>query len=358
VTPWIAVDAGPAARAARTGTELFAWEVCRRLPDAAPDVRFTFYASRPGGGPGLDLTVLPFPRLWSQLRFPAELWRRPPDLLFVPSHVVPFGAPAPSVTVVHDLAFERHPAAYRPFERAYLRLTTRWAERRCAHLLTVSEATRQDLVRLHGVDADRVTVVPPGGGGEPLHLSEDEAARRLERLGVRRPFVLHVGRVEPRKNQLTSLAAVRRHAGLQLAVAGSVVDPDMAAALHADPSCALLGRVPDADLAALYEGAAAVSFPSLYEGFGFPVLEAMRRGIPVVAARTSSLPEVGGDAALYVDDPLDADALARALQRALDEREHRAKLGRERAAAFSWERTAAGVAAVLRRYAGAPSPST
>jgi glycosyltransferase involved in cell wall biosynthesis len=175
---------------------------------------------------------------------------------------------------------------------------------------------------------------------------------------VTRPFVLHVGRVERRKNQLTSLAAVRRHAGLQLAVAGSVVDQDMAAALRADPACSLLGRVPDADLEALYGQAAAVSFPSLYEGFGFPVLEAMRRGVPVVTARTSSLPEVGGDAALYVDDPLDADALARALQEALDEREHWSALGRERAATFSWDRAAAEVADVLRRYAGSSSPSS
>lgn len=358
MTPRVAVDAAPAARAARTGTELFAWEVCRRLPGAAPDLRFTFYASRPGTQPGLDLTVLPAPRLWSQLRLPAELWQRRPDLLFVPSHAVPFLAPAPAVTVVHDLAFERHPDAYRPAQRAYLRLTTRWAERRCAHLLTVSEATRQDLVRLHGVAAERVTVVAPGGGGERPRLSQEEAASRLERLGVTRPFVLHVGRVERRKNQLTSLAAVRRHAGLRLVVAGSVVDQSMAAALRADPACSLLGRVPDPDLEALYGQAAAVSFPSLYEGFGFPVLEAMRRGVPVVTARTSSLPEVGGDAALYVDDPLDAEGLARALQRALEDREHYAALGRERAAAFSWDRTAAAVAGVLRRYAGAPPPGS
>lgn len=358
MAPRVAVDAGPAARVLRTGTELFAWEICRRLPDAAPDLRFTFYASRPGTDPGLDLTVLPAPRLWSQLRLPAELWQRRPDLLFVPSHAVPFLAPAAAVTVVHDLAFDRHPDAYRPAQRAYLRLTTRWAERRCAHLLTVSEATRQDLVRLHGVAPDRVTVVAPGGGGERPRLSEEEARGRLERLGVTRPFVLHVGRVERRKNQLTSLAAVRRHAGLQLAVAGSVVDPDMAAALRADPACSLLGRVPDADLEALYGQAAAVSFPSLYEGFGFPVLEAMRRGVPVVTARTSSLPEVGGDAALYVDDPLDAEALARALQQALDEREHWSALGLKRAATFSWDRAAADVAGVLRRYAGAASPSS
>lgn len=358
MAPRIAVDAGPAARSVRTGTELFAWEVCRRLPDAAPDLRFTFYASRPGVGGGLDLTVLPAPRLWSQLRLPAELWQRRPDLLFVPSHAVPFLTPGPSVTVVHDLAFERHPNAYRPAERAYLRLTTRWAAWRCAHLLTVSEATREDLVRLYGVAPDRVTVVAPGGGGERPQLTEEETRDRLERLGVTRPFVLHVGRVERRKNQLTSLAAVRRHPGLRLVVAGSVVDRGMAAALRADPACSLLGRVPDADLEALYSQAAAVSFPSLYEGFGFPALEAMRRGIPVVTARTSSLPEVGGDAALYVDDPLDAEALARALQQALEERDHWAALGRTRAATFSWDRAAAEVAGVLRRYAGAPSPSS
>ncbi|HEY4027094.1 MAG TPA: glycosyltransferase family 1 protein [Candidatus Dormibacteraeota bacterium] len=345
----VAVDANPAARAAHTGTEVYAREVARRLPAAAPDLRFVLYAARPGDVDGLDLTVLPGRRLWSQGRLCRELWRRRPDLFFAPSHVVPFLAPGRALTVVHDLAFERHPGAYRRTALAYLRLTTRWAERRCRLLVTVSQATADDLTRLHGVDPARLRVVPLGGGEPPRCDPSAEAARaRLAELGVDGPFVLHVGRVEPRKNQVAALEAVERLPDLLLVSVGSVVDAGMGARLAASPRCRQLGRLPDADVEALYAGAEALVFPSLYEGFGLPVLEAMRRGLPVVTAAVSSLPEVAGDAAVYVDDPHDAAALATAIEEALAGRARLTRLGREQAARFTWDRTAAGVAAVMR----------
>src|SRR5438309_6954925 len=135
----VAVDANPATRPLATGTETYARELARRLPAAAPELAFRFYASRPGDLDGLDLTVLPGRRLWSQLRLPLELARRAPDLFFAPSHVVPFLARGRALTVVHALAFERFPAAYPPGALAYLRLTTRWAAARCPRLVTWSE---------------------------------------------------------------------------------------------------------------------------------------------------------------------------------------------------------------------------
>ena len=122
----------------------------------------------------------------------------------------------------------------------------------------------------------------------------------------------------------------------------------MAARLGSSPRCRLLGRVEQADLDALYARCQALLFPSLYEGFGLPVLEAMRRGVPVVTAGVSALPEVAGEAALYVDDPLDAEALAAALEQALRDRARLRRLGLKRAGRFSWDRTAEGVAAVIR----------
>jgi glycosyltransferase involved in cell wall biosynthesis len=293
--------------------------------------------------------VLPGRRLWSQGRLPLQLWATRPDLLFVPAHVVPFLAPGRALTVVHDLAFERHPTAYRPADLAYLRLTTHWAARRCRLLITVSEATAADLVELYGVARERLRVVPLGGG-EPVDEQVDAAAagRLLSALGVRRPFALHVGRVEPRKNQLTALAAVERLPDLSLVCAGPVVDEEMAGRLRRSSRCRLLGRVGPAELEALYAAAEVLVFPSLHEGFGLPVLEAMRRGVPVVTAAVSSLPEVGGEAALYVEDPLDAEALAAAVERALGQRTVLAERGRAQAARFTWARTAEGVAAVIR----------
>ncbi|HEX6349169.1 MAG TPA: glycosyltransferase family 1 protein [Candidatus Dormibacteraeota bacterium] len=345
----IAVDANPVTRPAQTGTEVYARELARRLPATAPDLEWVFYASRPGTDAGVDMTLLPGRRLWSQARLPVELWGRRPDLFFAPSHVVPFLAPGLTLTVVHDLAFERFPAAYRPFDRWYLRRTTRWALRRCPIVVAVSESTRRDLVELYGADPERVVVVHSAATPPPPGLRVREA--RLAELGVRRPFALHVGRVEPRKNQLGALAAVERVPGLTLVSAGPVIDAEIANRLRASQRALVLGRVEAGDLELLYRTASALVFPSLYEGFGFPILEAMHRGLPVVTVRASSLAEVGGEAALYVDDPDDAEGLTDALRSAVEDAAVRKRLvaaGRRQARGFSWERTAAGVVEVMR----------
>ena len=227
--PVVAVDANPAAKAAVTGTERFTWEVVRRLGSLAPDVDWRFYSSRPAPGLNADLTVLPFPRLWSQARLPVELAMKRPALFLDLAHVVPAWCPVPAVKVFHDLAFERFPGAYRPAELAYLRWTARRAATTSRALVAVSESTRRDLVELYGVDPDRVVVVHEGGGegtAEPGDPGADGAG--LRRFGIDRPFLLNVGRVEPRKNQLTALAAVRRLPGTLLVVAGAVHDDALA----------------------------------------------------------------------------------------------------------------------------------
>jgi glycosyltransferase involved in cell wall biosynthesis len=348
-TKTIAVDLNPATREVVTGTEVFAREVGSRLGAAAPELRWRFFASRARAGIGVDLTVLPFPRLWSQVRLPVALARAHADLLFVPSHAIPFAWPGRALTVVHDLAFERFAHAYTPAARAYLQLTTRWAANRCQLLIAVSESTKSDLVALYGVKPDRIRVVPLGGG-EPV-TAKAAPASRLAELGLEGSFVLQVGRIEARKNQAAALAAVERLEGVTLAVAGPERDRALAARLRESRRCRVLGVVDQATLELLYQRADAVVVPSLYEGFGLPLLEAMARGKVVVATAASSLPEVGGDAALYVDDPGDAAALAKALSKALGDEQLRARLGpaaQARAGQFTWDRCAAGVVAVIR----------
>ena len=348
-TKTVAVDLNPATREVVTGTEVFAREVGSRLAAAAPELRWRFFASRPRAGLKVDLEVVPFPRLWSQVRLPLALARAGADLLFVPSHAIPFAWHGKALTVVHDLAFERHPGAYSSAERAYLQLTTRWAVRRCRLLIAISESTKSDLVALYGVRPERVRVVPLGGGEPATRVVAPSS--RLAELGLSEPFVLQVGRIEARKNQAAALAAVERLAGVTLAVAGPERDASLAARLRASPKCRVLGRVDQPLLELLYERAAAVVVPSLYEGFGLPVLEAMARGKVVVAASSSSLPEVGGDAALYVDDVNNAETLARVLASAIGDKDVRTKLENAapvRAATFTWDRCAAGVAAVIR----------
>ncbi|MDQ6691770.1 MAG: glycosyltransferase, partial [Candidatus Dormibacteraeota bacterium] len=148
--------------------------------------------------------------------------------------------------------------------------------------------------------------------------------------------------------------------GVILVCAGAVNDEEMAARLRASERCRVLGRVSDADRELLYRNAQALLFPSLYEGFGIPVLEAMRSGLPVVTSKTSALPEVGGRAALYVDDPRDATALAVAVRRVLGDSELQGTLvaaGRRQAASFTWDRCAAGVADAIRARLSLPEPA-
>src|SRR5487761_1068947 len=348
LTKTVAVDLNPATREVVTGTEVFAREVGSRLEAAAPDLRWRFFASRPRASLGVDVMVTPFPRLWSQVRLPLALVREHASLLFVPSHVIPFAWPGKALTVVHDLAFERHPQAYSASERAYLQLTTRWAAMRCKLLIADSESTKSDLVSLYGIKAERIRVVPLGGG-EPVR-GPVAPPSRLAELGLRGPFVLQVGRIEARKNQVAALAAVEKLDGVTLALAGPERDEALSYRLRASSLCKVLGRVDQPTLELLYKHAAVVVVPSLYEGFGQPVLEAMARGKVVVAAPTSALPEVGGEAALYAD-PTDPEALAKALEKALTDQPLRAKLARSartRAALFTWDRCTAGMVAVIR----------
>ncbi len=344
----IAVDVNPATRANVTGTETYTREVGSRLARLAPEYRWRFFGSRPRAQLGMDVMVLPFPRLWSQVRLPAALARQRPDLLFVPGHVVPFAWPGNVLTVVHDLAFERFPDAYPFAERSYLRLTTRWAVARCKLVIAVSETTKQDLVDLYGVAPDRIRVVPNGVGGSRIPPAP---ASRLTELGLNGTFVLQVGRVERRKNQSAALAAVERLDGVTLVVAGHERDGALSEQLRNSTHGRVLGRVDQPLLELLYKKAAAVVVPSLYEGFGIPVLEAMARGKVVVAAKASSLPEVGGDAALYFHPGAGPDQLASVLKVALEDstlRTRLARLARARATKFSWDKTAAGVVAVIR----------
>ncbi len=321
----VAVDLNPATREVATGTEVYTREVGSRLSAAAPDLRWLFFASRARSGLGVDMLVVPMARLWSQVRLPLALRPAHPDLLFVPAHAIPFGWLGKSLTVVHDLAFERHPEAYSLAQRSYLQLTTRWAALRCPLLITPSESTRKDLVELYHVAPERVRVVPLGGGEQAER--EVAPAKRLVELGLEGPFVLQVGRIEARKNQTAALAAVERLDGVTLAVAGPESDIALSKRLRESSRCRVLGTVDEPTLELLYRRARAVVVPSLYEGFGLPVLEAMARGQVVVAARASSLPEVGGEAALYVDDPNDPAELAGALETAIGDRAVRARGG-------------------------------
>lgn len=271
------------------------------------------------------------------------------DLLHAPSPsaVPPAGRGQRLVVTVHDLAFLEVPETFTPRWRIMFRLGFARTVRHADAVIAVSEATAADVLRRSRIDPGRVHVVAPGPS---LDVGRADVDGTLNRLGIPRPYILFVGTLEPRKNVATLVRAYRRLAdrgaphGLVLTGPAGGADGRLEEeiARPGPGSIVRTGRVSDGDLDALYRGATAFCYPSLYEGFGLPVLDAMARGIPCVTSNASSLPEVAGDAALLVD-PRSASELASALERVLSDEELAGRLagaGRGRAATFSWRRAA------------------
>ena len=357
----IGIDASRATAARRTGTENYSLHLIRELlalDDAGHRFRLYFNQAPPPdlSLPGAERRVIPFPRLWTHLRLSWEMATHPPDLLFVPSHVLPLVHPRCCVVTVHDLGYHYYPEAHTLFQNAYLRWSTRYNARTASRVLADSEATRQDLIRYYQIPEEKIRVVYPGRDESLAPVTDPATLSAVSaRYGLFGPYLLYVGTLHPRKNLARLVQAFAslpdslrsQFPGLRLVLAGQkgwlyqdIIDQVHKLGLKS--RVILTGYVPDEHLPALLSGALAFAFPSLHEGFGFPVLEAMACGVPVVCSDSSSLPEVAGDAALLVD-PLDVDALAGALAQVMvDEGLRRRLVGRgfQRIQRFSWRRCA------------------
>jgi glycosyltransferase involved in cell wall biosynthesis len=261
--------------------------------------------------------------LWYLHTLPRHAARDGVDVLHCPAHRGPLRSRVPVVLTVHDLAVFRHPETFNRWTRTYSRAVLPPVARAATRVIAVSEFTAREAVQLLGVDLDNVRVVP-NGVGPPF--GPDGPAEEGE-------YALAVGTVEPRKNLHRAVIAAER-AGIELRTIGPRGWGDVGVETY--------GFVDDDRLARLYRGAQCLVYPSLYEGFGIPVLEAMRRGTPVTCSNATSLPEVAGDAALLFD-PTDVAAIGVAMGRLLSDaavREQLIERGRARASEFGWDRTA------------------
>jgi glycosyltransferase involved in cell wall biosynthesis len=283
-----------------------------------------------------------------------ELRRRPVDLLHVQYTAPPF-APCPVVATIHDLSFEHLPQTFKRRSRVQLRLTVRHTARTASRILVPSEHTRRDICETYSLKPERVSVTPLAA---PAHFAPIEDEREVRRVSefykIEGDYILAVGSIQPRKNLTRLIAAyadlrrARPQANLpKLALVGKkawLYDETLRAIETSGLGdlTVLTGYVSEGDLPALYTGALCFVYPSYFEGFGLPPLEAMQCGAPVIAGNRTSLPEVVGDAGLLVD-PFDKDALRAALARLIDDSDLRARLrvkGLERARHFSWRETA------------------
>ncbi len=304
--------------------------------------------------------------LWEQLALPVALRRWQVDLLHAPAYVAPLVGVSRRVVTFHDLSFYLLPAAFHRSNRLYLQTFARLTARRADRLIAVSEATRGDLIRLLGVTADRIDVVPNGVDAE-FRPARDEAllTRFRQARGLPERFLLYLGTLEPRKNVPTLLRAYalarRRGVTEPLVLAGGRGWGEahltaQLAALGLREWVRQVGFVPRDEQALWYNAATLFVYPSLYEGFGLPALEAMACGTPVIAANRSALPEVVGDAGVLVD-PSDEAALADALLTVLRDADLRADLARRglaRSRRFTWDATAKATVRSYARALGAP----
>ncbi len=341
-------------RYVRTGTETYTWQLLQALGVLDRRRRYLLYTNGPAHLPPLPANFrvrdLPFPRLWTHLRLSLEMAQNPPDLLFVPAHVLPPVRPRRTLVTVHDLGYRYAPEGHTLFQRLYLELSTRWNARVATRVLALSHGTRQDLIRFYRIPPERIVVVHPGVDHARFHpLPPDLVRRRLEPLGLRPGYFLFVGTVQPRKNLMNLVygyirARRGREAFPPLVVAGrrGWKAAGLEALLARTPGVVRLGYVPDRVLPVLYNGALALALPSRFEGFGLPVLEALACGTPVLASRAGGLPEAVGEGGILVD-PDDVGGIAEALERLAGDEALRARLGRAgraHARAFRWSEAA------------------
>lgn len=360
----IAIDYTPAIRQ-QAGIGRLTRHLVRELVQMEPRHRYTLFVAGPvdrrsaewAGWPA-NVRLRPTPIserlltiLWHRLRLPlpVEWFTGSCDLFHSTDFVLPPTAGARTLLTVHDLTFLRYPDCAHPALRAYLQAVVPRSLARADRVVADSQSTKQDLVELLGLPAEKIAVVY--GGIEPRFSPADKTlkvSKTFRVLGLDQPYILSVGTLEPRKNYARLIRAYARlceATGLPhlLAIAGGkgwLYDSVFAEVhrLGVEERVRFLGFVNDAALPALYRGAELFVFPSLYEGFGFPPLEAMACGCPVVSSNSSSLPEVCGDAAILVP-PEDEQALADAMSGVLGNAGRRQALrerGLAQAARFTW----------------------
>ena len=346
----------PAAGVRRYTRELFGamaagGEVQVVAAGAVPGADLPQGVSSAGAGASLPTNVG-----WMLTGLPRAARAAQVDLFHAPSYTAPFGGPRPLVLTIHDISYERHPEWY-PYRRDPARRAFyRWSARTADRIITDSEFSKREIVAGYGLEPARIAVVPLAAGST--------FAPQVTPRSNTSPYLLHVGDLHPRRNLVVAVRALRRVRArrpdlrtVRLVLAG--VDRGSGAALidHASPDEAqmieLAGTVSEDGLLQLYRGACGLLYPSLYEGFGLPLLEAMACGTPVVAARASSITEVTGDAAILLD-PHDDAGWADAIESLFDPAVagHLRDQGVRRAEAFTWQRTAKATVDVYHQALG------
>ncbi len=360
----IGIDGNEANVSRRVGIGEYAFELLKQfatLRSSGQDLKFEIYlkdhppSQLPTESEGWKYRVFGPQNFWTQLALPAHLFinRNRPDIFFSPSHYAPRFAPVPTVISIMDLSFHYYPDLFKKRDLYQLINWTRYSAKRAALIFTISKASKRDIVRLYDVPEKKVIVTYPGIKSfasltplvYPIHMLQSI-------LKINCPYFLFIGTLQPRKNIVRLVEAFAKvlketKQDLALVVVGKkgwlyeeiLQAPEKYGVVD---YVKFLDKISDDELPILYKNAVAYVLPSLYEGFGLPVLEAMKYDCPVITSNVSSLPEAGGEAALYVN-PESVDDIAKKMSEVLENKKLRSDLiakGKKQAAKFSWEKTA------------------
>ncbi|MBI5754375.1 glycosyltransferase family 4 protein [Candidatus Peregrinibacteria bacterium] len=352
----IGIDASRYKHAEATGVEWYSWQIINGLLKViSVDDELILYSKERLGLEKIQNKILPGLRLWTLKSLSKEMRLNPPDVLFVPSHTLPLNLPKKSVITIHDVAFKHLPGVYSFSQFHYLNWSTKFAVKKATKIIVPSEATKQDLIKYYNCPKDKIVVIPHGFS-EPKSVNDEKIMNEsviFKYFDIRKndPYILFVGRLESKKNLPKLVEAFakfqEKNPDYRLILAGKrgvgfekiVKIVNKSSLAH---KVIMPGYITEEEKAVLYKNCKFFVFPSLYEGFGLPILEAFYYGKAVLCSNTSSLPEVGGEAVHYVD-PNDVEEMAAGLDKLASDEKYAENLvarGRERLKLFDWEKVA------------------
>lgn len=374
----IGFDGSRTAKQFHTGTEHYSTEILKALSKIDYKNQYIIYTpkaieNRLGKLPkNFSYKIIPFPKLWTQIRLSWEMaFEKKPDVLFVPSHTIPLIHPKKTVVTVHDLGFKHFPHLYGKAELAYQDFGLKMAVKNASHIITVSEYSKKDIIKNCDVNPNKISVIYHGYNQDlykPLTKEENERKEKFREKSVftsrilkYSPYIFFVSRIEEKKNAVNLLktyALLRREPKIKhkLVLAGKpgygyekFEEYKQNLPVEIKRDIIELGYVDDKELAIWMKNASVFFFPTLFEGFGMPVVEAMASGIPVVASNTTSIPEIVGSAGILVN-PNKPYEMAVELSRVINDKKLYYSLvskGKARASMFSWEKSAEKTLKVL-----------
>ena len=351
----IAIDGYEANVLQRLGSSQVAFELLKQFEKLDHQNEFTVFlpdpplADLPKERQGWKYKILKPKKLWTRIALPLALYFSTFDLIFSPTHYIPRFSPVKRVATIFDLSFLHFPEMFTKKDLWQLKNWTKFSVENADHIITISNFSKQDIISQYGINKEKITVAYPGYNTDKFKTSSKKAGN----------YIIYVGTIQPRKNLVRLMEAVARIDGLKLIIVGKTGWEyeeilDAPKRLGIEDRVKFLGYVATDKLANLLNGATAFVLPSLWEGFGIPVLEAMACGIPVIVSNVSSLPEVVGKAGLLVD-PYSVDQIEQAIRLLMTDaklRQKYSKAGLAQSQNFSWEKMAKQVLKVFEKVGG------